>query len=163
MKDENRTPNQKCDNPKCNVLVYKRPKLKRKFCCRECYFRTVTERKDVNCKFCKRPFYPKRIDQRFCSHSCSASIQRGIYSKLKFRSKTQFRLHILREKFNFNSCMVDGCGYNKVYNVHRFLEGKNGGKYEIGNMFAICPNHHAEYHNGLVKFEKVSNCKLKII
>ena len=48
-------------------------------------------------------------------------------------------------------------------NVHRFIEGKNGGKYEIGNMFAICPNHHGEYHARLINFEKISDCELKII
>jgi|TARA_B110000503_G_C6855195_1_gene292513 predicted restriction endonuclease len=59
--------------------------------------------------------------------------------------------------------MVSGCTYNRVYNVHRFIEGKNGGKYEIGNMFAICPNHHGEYHARLINFEKISDCELKII
>jgi len=159
----NRTPNHKCDNINCNNILYKRPVEKKKYCCRKCYFNTITKRVVINCKFCSKSFLPERFTQKFCSNVCAASNLRGPYSKDKFRSKTQYRLKLLKDKFNFNHCMVNGCTYNKVYNVHRFIEGKDGGKYEVGNMFAICPNHHGEYHARLIKFEKISDCELKII
>ncbi len=36
------------------------------------------------------------------------------------------------------------CGYSKVTQRHRILPGKEGGVYELGNVIALCPNHHAE-------------------
>ncbi len=57
--------------------------------------------------------------------------------------------------------MVLGCNYNKCYDIHRLIEGKDGGLYEIGNMFAICPNHHAEVHRGLIKLIKINNYTLE--
>lgn len=158
-----RKSNYKCDNLDCKNKIYKRPAEKNKYCCRKCYFSSVTKRTSINCKHCGKEFLPSRIEQKFCTNSCSASVLRGPYSKDKCRSKTQNRLKILKENFNFECCMVEGCTYNKVYNIHRFIEGKNGGKYEIGNMFAICPNHHSEYHARLINFEKINNSKLKII
>ena len=58
--------------------------------------------------------------------------------------------------------MIEGCEYNRVYVVHRIVEGKDGGKYEIGNMFAICPNHHAEIHSKLISVMKINDWTLQI-
>ena len=58
--------------------------------------------------------------------------------------------------------MIEGCEYNKTYDIHRLIKGKDGGKYEVGNMFAICPNHHAEIHRGLIEVEKIDDKTLKI-
>ncbi len=59
--------------------------------------------------------------------------------------------------------MVLGCDYDKAYDIHRLVPGKEGGSYEFGNMFAICPNHHAEVSKGLIKLEKINNCQLRIV
>jgi len=158
-----RNPNHKCDNQNCNNLVYKRPKQLKKFCCRGCYFGSIIKRKLINCDFCEKSFLPNRVEQTFCSHVCSASKLRGKYSKHKFKNRSKLRLHILKETFGFNSCMVDGCSYNRTYNIHRLIQGKDGGKYEIGNMFAICPNHHTECHMGIISLEKINDLKLKLI
>jgi len=160
---KHRKPNHNCSNSECKNIIYKRPTEKIKYCSRSCYFKTIIKRKNINCKYCNKSFLPDRIEQKYCSNVCAASILRGPYTKTKFRSKTQYRLQLLKDKFNFIKCMVYGCTYNKVYNVHRFIEGKYDGKYEIGNMFAICPNHHCEYHSGLIKFEKTNDSELKII
>lgn len=56
-----------------------------------------------------------------------------------------------------------GCHYNSTYDVHRLSPGRDGGKYEVGNMFAICPNHHAEYHRGVIRLEKVNNYTLHAV
>lgn len=56
--------------------------------------------------------------------------------------------------------MVSGCSYNKTYDIHRLAPGDG---YVIGNMFAICPNHHAEIHRGFVSLEKTDDCTLRLI
>ena len=157
-----RRPNHKCDNTKCSNTLYKRPKEKIKFCCQKCYFNNVRIRTEKPCKHCNNLFLPIRIDQNFCSRSCSASVLRGPHCKAK-HSNSKKRLLSLQNHFNFTSCMVDGCGYNKIYQVHRFIPGKLGGEYKIGNMFAICPNHHAEFHGNLITFEKLNDFTLKIV
>ncbi len=53
--------------------------------------------------------------------------------------------------------MIQGCEYRRTLDIHRLKPGKDGGKYEIGNAFALCPNHHAEVHRGLVVLVKVSD------
>ncbi|MES2211644.1 MAG: HNH endonuclease signature motif containing protein [Pseudomonadota bacterium] len=68
----------------------------------------------------------------------------------------------LKIKFNFTHCMVEGCDYDKCFEIHRFIPGKNGGQYIIGNMFAICPNHHSEEHRKICVFTKISDSKLGI-
>lgn len=46
--------------------------------------------------------------------------------------------------------MVEGCDYERTFDLHRMVAGRDGGCYELGNMFALCPNHHAEVERGLV-------------
>jgi predicted restriction endonuclease len=58
--------------------------------------------------------------------------------------------------------MVEDCKYDKTYDIHRHKPGKEGGKYELGNMFAICPNHHAEITRGLVMVEKLDEKTLRV-
>jgi len=58
--------------------------------------------------------------------------------------------------------MVEGCTYNKTYDIHRVIEGKHGGEYKIGNMFAICPMHHAEITRKIIEVNKVNDCTLRI-
>jgi hypothetical protein len=59
--------------------------------------------------------------------------------------------------------MIVGCDYSTTFDIHRMIEGRDGGKYEVGNMFAICPNHHAEVTRRIIRLEKVSNSELKIL
>jgi hypothetical protein len=59
--------------------------------------------------------------------------------------------------------MVEGCTYHRTYDIHRFIEGRFGGDYIIGNMFAICPNHHKEIHRHLILVEKVNDQLLRIV
>ena len=64
-------------------------------------------------------------------------------------------------KNEFKTCMIEGCTYDICFDVHRLVDGQYGGKYEIGNMFAICPNHHAEITRKIIKVEKVNDCLLR--
>jgi hypothetical protein len=42
------------------------------------------------------------------------------------------------------------CGYDTVTQKHRIHPGKEGGTYLLGNVIALCPNHHAEADRGLI-------------
>jgi hypothetical protein len=134
------------------------------FCSKSCYY-TFKTKPGVACICCGKLFQSCRSSNRCCSKSCATKMSRKAWStksngipKGKYRSK----LSILQEKFVICSCMIQGCEYNKTFDVHRLINGKDGGLYEIGNMFAICPNHHAEIHRGLTVVEKVSDTELKI-
>lgn len=160
----NRIPNHTC--PVCKKEVYKRPselRIGRVYCSLECYSKTFIP-KETACDFCGNMFTPRRKGQLLCSRSCTASRPRGTYKKNKTRIKntTQRRLFELKKAFNFETCMVEGCKYNKTFDVHRLMEGKNGGQYKIGNMFAICPNHHAEIHRHVCKVTKIDDKTLRV-
>jgi len=73
------------------------------------------------------------------------------------------RLETLKKEFQFDTCMIEGCSYNRTYDIHRVIEGKNGGEYKIGNMFAICPCHHAEITRKIIEVEKVDDKTLRIL
>ena len=162
-----RKPNTKCSV--CGKLVYRRPfqiKSTKNICCsRSCLTSVQRTRKETTCQYCGIKFFPKHSgkEAKTCSRTCSNKNRRGIKFDKKSQNNSKRRLNLLKEKFNFCNCMVEGCDYNKTYDIHRLVEGKNKGKYEIGNMFAICPNHHAEVHRGLIKFSKVNDCTLRII
>jgi hypothetical protein len=59
--------------------------------------------------------------------------------------------------------MIEGCKYSRALEVHRLVEGKDGGKYEIGNAYAVCPNHHAEITRGWIVVEKIDDKTLRIV
>lgn len=161
-----RNPNTKCK--KCEKPTYKSPFAIESYgdnlyCSRKCMF---DDRKKLKtCPICEVEFQskPKQI---YCSKVCSGKATRNrTGTKKGFRKQkctTHTRLEVLKEKFDFKCCMVKGCNYDKCYDIHRLIEGKNGGTYTIGNMFAICPNHHAESHRGIIVLVKISDCELKI-
>ena len=135
----------------------------KKHTAKECYrkARTLPKKK---CQCCGLEFEPWTRRSKFCSKKCTTSIKRQAYQKHKYPGRTNNERCIkeLKHIFNFDCCMIDGCDYKKTFVIHRFVEGKYGGKYEIGNMFAICPNHHAEIHSKIIDVEKISDCKLRI-
>ena len=101
---------------------------------------------------------------RYYSRSCANTSRRGSnYGKQAMLNQSRRLFDILHKSFDFSFCMVEGCTYRTTFNIHRLVTGKNGGKYEIGNMFAICPNHHAEVTRGLIHFGKVNNSQIRII
>jgi hypothetical protein len=151
----------------CGTPIYRRPGLLRVFknvyCSLKCY-RIATEPIQKSCRICKKLFRPEKTTARYCSRSCANISRRGIrYSKDRIMNNSRRRFLILREEFQFTQCMIEGCEYDKTFDIHRLASGKEGGHYELGNMFAICPNHHAEVSRGLITLEKVSDCQLRII
>lgn len=56
-----------------------------------------------------------------------------------------------RAKRNFlipEVCEIPGCLYDKIIQKHRILPGRNNGRYILGNVIGLCPNHHAEADRG---------------
>ena len=163
---ENRIPNTFCAN--CQRPIYRTPLAIETwtniFCSRSC--RGQFQRKEnpeIACEVCSKIFNKTKKTQKYCSKKCSGFATRNRNSdKLPYKSQSGMRYLLLKSKFGFSSCMIKGCEYNKTYDIHRLIEGKNGGEYEIGNMFAICPNHHAEIHRSIIKVDKVNDYTLEI-
>jgi hypothetical protein len=149
-----RKPN--CECSVCGTQHYVRPnaliKYKNHYCSKKCYAKDRQLDK-VFCPTCNIEFRRSHNRIKFCSRYCA--------HRFPGRSINERRLNELKSTFEFDSCMVDGCPYNKTYDIHRLIHGKDGGQYIIGNMFAICPNHHAEVHRKVCKLIKVSDCQLK--
>lgn len=40
-------------------------------------------------------------------------------------------------------CEIPGCDFDFCFQRHRIKPGNDGGKYRVGNVVALCPNHHA--------------------
>lgn len=120
---------------------------------------------DKLCKKCGSPFKPSKSRVKFCSIKCSNSFNGDLKRKYTCATNNTSRLKLENIKFvhHFDSCMIEGCNYNTTYDVHRLVPGKEGGKYEIGNMFAICPNHHAEITRKIIKVEKINDFTLRIV
>lgn len=164
---EKRLPNTKCAI--CLEPIYRRPyemaKYPKLFCSRHC-FNTHHGRgiPKPPCPICGLQYERDHNRRKFCSTSCTNKARWGVkYSKSNSSGNRSLqKLRLLQRAFDFSSCMVIGCEYNKTYDIHRYIPGSIGGKYEIGNMFAICPNHHAEVTRKIIEFEKVSDFKLKI-
>lgn len=155
-----RKPNSSCEI--CGIRVYRRPfeiesGTHRK--CGDCYQPRMA---DKVCPICNIEFRAKVSKQIYCGKSCSGKARRGPYTKKKAKNETQRRLHLLKDTFKFEECMIIGCKYTVCFDIHRHVPGSKGGQYEIGNMFAICPNHHAEITRGISKVEKIDNQTLKL-
>jgi predicted restriction endonuclease len=58
--------------------------------------------------------------------------------------------------------MVEGCDYSTCYDIHRVIPGRDGGQYVIGNMFAICPNHHAEVERKIIRLDRQTDARLTV-
>lgn len=151
----------------CNKEIHKRlrdltrSKSGKVFCSKSCYglgSRTVN---DKSCLECGNSFRPRLNSNKYCTRSCAAKQTRKSGLKLG-RNQSQGKLEKLKNSFDFDSCMVEGCDYNTLYEIHRLVEGRDGGEYVIGNMFAICPNHHAEVTRGFVTLTKVNDQTLII-
>lgn len=161
----NRKSNSKCST--CQKQFYRRPSQKPKsgviYCSPACCGKAQT--KLIECVICGIGI-PKGMNKKTCSRECSNKNRKGLkYNKAnekKFPSQSARRLGELRQVFDFDCCMVEGCTYSITYDIHRHVPGRDGGEYKIGNMFAICPNHHAEVSRGIIDFEKISDSKLKI-
>jgi len=158
-----RKPNANCH--RCKQPIYRRPKqieqCKHLYCSKAC--KSLAENKILICAHCHKEFSTYKNRQRkYCSRQCNGKAQRHSTKRKKTeRNQSLQHLRVLQDTFTFDSCMVDGCTYNKIYDIHRLIHGKDGGTYEIGNMFAVCPNHHAEVHRHICTLGKINDHTLK--
>lgn len=148
----------------CSKSIYRRPSEIKKgkvYCSQACCRKYRGEFDLIPCQHCGVKFKPQKRTSKFCSRTCSNSGRKGLkYTKNAKWNKHRQRLELLKRTFDFKTCMVRGCKYNKTYDIHRLTYGKDGGKYEVGNMFAICPNHHAEIHRNILIVKKINNWTL---
>ena len=164
---EKRLPNTKC--AMCEMPIYRRPfeiaKSPKLFCSRKCFNKHCGRGETKPpCPVCGKQYEREHNRRKFCSTTCSNQSRWGSsYSKSdSVGNRSLQKLRLLQRTFEFSSCMVEDCDYCTTYDIHRFVPGNQGGKYEIGNMFAICPNHHAEVSRKIIEFEKISDCVLKV-
>lgn len=170
---EVRYPNSECK--RCQKPIYRRPaEIERYkngvFCGRDCFhletWGRLPREQVISCRICKKQFQRTHSNRNafYCSRSCSNKGRKGTkYIGLNAGNASQQRLAALKERFGFSRCMVEGCYYDKTFDVHRFVPGRSGGLYKIGNMFAICPNHHAEHTRGLIEFVKLDDSSLRVL
>lgn len=159
-----RIPN--CECIVCKKKIYKRPhdiERGRMYCSKQCV--GISQRRpQQKCEGCGKLFKPQSPRQRMCSRQCVWSMKKPrTNTEYSGDNKPQRRLAELKAKTGFTKCMVEGCEYNKTYDIHRIIPGRKGGEYVFGNMFAICPNHHAEVHRKICVLIKINNSQLKAI
>lgn len=166
METYRRKPNTECSV--CRKPIYRRPneikRFKKVYCSSDCVWKGRGRVPARECQECGAPTRSthKERPRKFCSRSCSNKGRRGIsYSKEGRGNTSQQRLARIKSVSGVSSCMIAECTYGKVLEVHRHTPGHKGGEYEIGNMFSICPNHHAEITRGLLEVERVSNKELR--
>lgn len=154
-----RNPNDQCTA--CGKEVYRRPNEKAKsqepYRCEGC--RKITP---ILCAFCGNEFLPKEMGVENCSRECANRGRKGIKYNLGHHNRSRERLQRLRDTFDFDSCMVEGCDYSTCYDIHRVIPGRDGGQYVIGNMFAICPNHHAEVERKIIRLDRQTDARLTV-
>lgn len=166
---EKRQPNTTCR--KCEKPIYRRPgEIERYrrgvFCSRDCYhlmqWGHTPSSVIVKCLYCGEDFKRTHSSRRakYCSRKCSNGARRGIRYSTGKKNSSQERLHLLKTTYGIECCMVEDCDYGTTLDVHRIVPGYRGGLYELGNMFAVCPNHHAEHTRGLIILEKISDTVL---
>ena len=160
----NRKPNTTCSN--CNTPIYRRPyEIERgwKFYCSKKCESEVREIPNRPCGNCEKIFKPTKRSNIYCSKSCAVSKSRmGLkMQNLGFRGKHGQRVSLLTQESGRYECMIDGCDYSICLDVHRLVPGKEGGEYELGNMFLVCPNDHAEVTRGHATVKKVGKYRLK--
>lgn len=164
-----RRPNTSCF--RCGKPVYRRPneikRALRAYCSRKCQDPpNVTVRSERVCHACGKSFFvPKNLlKKKFCSRGCANTSRRGMrYTGSNAINHRAALLIELQKLCGHAHCMVVGCYYSRTFDLHRLKEGKGGGKYTVGNAFAICPNHHAEVHRGLVTLREIGSFKLEAI
>lgn len=154
----------------CAKPIYRRPGQMEAnpngYCSQDCFYsleashgrKRVVER---SCENCGKTFLPSENKARFCGKSCANSVRIGMrYGKGRTTAQRKAKLI---ELAGSDRCMVRGCEYDRTVDVHRFIPGKEGGEYAIGNMFLVCPNHHAEVTRGLTKLRKLNHTELEVL
>lgn len=93
--------------------------------------------------------------KQYCSKQCMGQMVGKTKGTKNYGYKNK-NIRLL-EKLGIKYCQIKGCKYNRSVQLHRWpIEGKNGGKYEIGNIVVLCPNHHIEFHTGWIDLKQIN-------
>jgi hypothetical protein len=65
------------------------------------------------------------------------------------RKKTSWKRAWMK-KINTTPCSICGWDRDKV-DIHRVVQGKDGGAYKQDNVIGLCPNCHRLVHSGIIK------------
>ncbi len=164
MRTTNKKSNATCAS--CGKSFYRKPSQlrlnRRSFCSVKCMW-NLRGIEGGQCLVCgvEVKSHSRARPKKYCSRSCSNKGRRGItYNKDAWGNKSRRHMAEIVNTFG-KSCMITECRYTKILEVHRHIPGRNGGKYEIGNMFSLCPNHHAEITRGILEVKKISDRELR--
>lgn len=83
-------------------------------------------------------------NSKCCSKDC-------LYAFAASESPNEFS-SVIKDAFAYE-CAI--CKYSNVVQFHHIIPLSRGGKSEIKNCIPLCPNHHAEFHVGILKEESV--------
>lgn len=95
------------------------------------------------CKGCGKSFAEKcdKGYKNFCSHKCYIKD----YHNREHVKNWRTGKWIKPKKCQTTACQK--CGWDKAsVDTHRIVNGKDGGKYEEGNILYLCPNCHRLEH-----------------
>lgn len=148
---------------RCGAVVPRQPSevSKTSFCsaaCRDEYRREHRgsehpsyRRVRVACLTCGQPFdtQPARAAIPYCSRACGAE---GRRRKAAGRTTKPDAMHrgkaLAAQARDGGGCRI--CGFRIALNVHHIRPKAKGGSNQLDNLIALCPNHHAMAHLGLL-------------
>ncbi len=106
--------------------------------CWNCWsqYRLTRPRKPCSVEGCQRPHRAKSY--------CIEHYQQFLQPRATGDNRGKSFLNALREM----PCQL--CSYSKLRShTHRIVEGRHGGRYEAGNVVALCARCHEEVHRGI--------------
>jgi hypothetical protein len=63
-------------------------------------------------------------------------------------------VHKIGKKKNIGKCKFCSCDQYEVLDIHRIIEGKDGGIYSDWNTVVCCASCHRKIHAGLIKIDR---------
>jgi len=137
-----------------------------KFCSLTCvchyrnkYYLTRTVAKETKvCKFCKKQFLhrPYKGPGKFCSPACYYNSLKG---KQPWHPQQNIRRKLKENAFSAYGEKCQVCGYTLSVDVHHLVPRSQNGTDKLENIAVLCPNHHREYHIGLLTKEIIRDIR----
>ncbi len=112
------------------------------------------------CAFCHKKFQhiPYRNIGKFCSLSCLNNSQRG---KQPGHPQQNIRRKLKEIAFKEYGEKCEVCDYSLSVDIHHLIPRSEGGTNDMENISVLCPNHHREYHIGLLTKEDIAAIRNK--
>ncbi len=110
------------------------------------------------CQFCHKKFkhqLSKGVG-KFCSLVCKDHSVRG---QQPGHLNQNIRRKIKYAAFDKYGEQCEVCGYILAVDVHHLVPKSEGGLNDISNLAVLCPNHHREFHIGILSKEYISRLR----